>query len=355
MNSPVLHFSFRTELQSPAKHMSAECTSSSGIVTEGVNACNPPESPHVADGSHKILVVEDNAATRLLMQRILSKAGYEVTCTADGQEAIEAFSKTFFPVMITDWLMPGMDGLELCRHIRRQELPGYVFVIMITSKDAQGDIIAGVNAGADEYLTKPFNRAELLARLTTAKRIHALESSLKQKTEEVRRLSITDPLTGAYNRVYLGEVLPSEVKRSHRYRRPLSVILCDIDHFKTINDTHGHRAGDAVLREFVCCLRGTIRDGADWVARYGGEEFVVVLPETPLSSALVVAERLRSAVAALSVPAGQKRLSLTASFGVASLRETDRHHSAAAEHLIETADRHMYEAKRQGRNRVVAL
>jgi diguanylate cyclase (GGDEF)-like protein len=320
---------------------------------DGPAVC-PTERTGGPAAADRILVVEDHAATRMLLERILSKAGYEVTCAADGEEALEEFGKTFFPVVITDWMMPGMSGIDLCRHMRKQELPGYVFIIILTAKDAQADIVEGVRAGADEYLTKPFSRAELLARLTTAKRIHALESSLKQKTEEVRRLSITDPLTGAYNRVYLGELLPSEVKRSLRYRHPLSVILCDIDHFKAINDSHGHRAGDAVLREFVACIRNSVRDGVDWVARYGGEEFVVVLPETPLPSALIVAERLRTAVWALSVAVGEKRLSVTASFGVAALGDAELPHAEAAELLIESADRCMYEAKRLGRDRVVS-
>lgn len=300
-----------------------------------------------------ILIVDDDSISRRLLERILINRGYKVTAAKDGDEALRILDKEFFPMILTDWIMPRIDGLELCRQVRRRPLPGYVFLILITAKDAKEDIIAGLEAGADDYLTKPFNQAELTARLNTGRRIINLERSLRKANQEIRILSITDPLTGCFNRLYLNEFLPQELKRAKRYIHPLSMILCDIDHFKSVNDTFGHQAGDVVLREFVKTINELIRDRVDWVARFGGEEFLVILPETPHGGAVQLAERIREHVAAKTFLAEAQSMAITASFGLTSYDPLDGE-AVSPELLIARADACLYKAKREGRNRTVA-
>ena len=300
-----------------------------------------------------MLLAEDDPVARLMTARLLKKAGYEVVAVADGAAALEALRARFFPVLLTDWEMPVLDGLGVLSAVRSGEWPGYVFTILLTGRDSRESVLAGLEAGADDYLTKPVDEAELLARMKTGWRIAELERSLRAAQHEALRLSLTDALTGTSNRRELIERLPSEVERARRYRHPLSVVMCDIDHFKKVNDTHGHPAGDAVLRAFAALLRGAVRNGVDWVARYGGEEFVIVLPETDLTGACRVAEKLRSAAAALVVAHGQAQISLTASFGVASLGK-EWPEEGIPDALLAQADVCLYQSKQGGRDRVTA-
>lgn len=302
--------------------------------------------------SFPILIAEDNPVDRKLLEKMLIKAGYEVVSAENGREALMILKKDFFPLVITDWIMPEMNGLELCRAIRSHHFPGYIFVVFVTVKDAEDDIIAGQEAGADDYLTKPFNRAELIARLKAGIRILELERSLKKVNETIKILSITDPLTGAYNRAYLRERLPQEIARAKRYRHPLSLIMCDIDLFKKINDSYGHQAGDNILTGFVDSLRGSIRNGIDWVARYGGEEFLIVLPETNIQGACQAAERLRTLVSESVFAIKGNKITITASFGVSSFDPFGQNEKISFESLISRADKYLYQAKREGRNRV---
>ncbi len=299
-----------------------------------------------------ILIVEDNPVSRKHLEMSLTKAGEKVISAKNGREALENFEKDFFPIVITDWIMPEKNGLELCRAIRNHTLQGYVFIVLLTANDSKRDIIAGLEAGADDYLTKPFNNAELMARLNTGKRILRLERSLKKANEEIRKLSITDPLTGIYNRVYLTDRLPQEIKRARRYGHPLSLIMCDIDHFKRINDSYGHHAGDITLKAFVGYLKQSIRGNVDWVARYGGEEFLIVLPETGLECACRAAERIRHSVSEMAVNIEGKEISITASFGLSSFNPSEYNEKISPESMIEEADKFMYQAKRKGRNGV---
>jgi two-component system cell cycle response regulator len=298
-----------------------------------------------------VLVAEDNPVSRKLLEKSLQKAGYEVVAVEDGRAALDYLKKRFCPIVLTDWMMPEMDGPDLCRAIRKSEFEGYVFLILLTAKDSKNDIIEGLEAGADDYLTKPFNPAELMARLNTGKRIVNLERSLRKANEEIRQLSITDSLTGAYNRGYLNDHLPQELKRAMRYGRSLSLILCDIDHFKRVNDTHGHQAGDLVLKVFARSLMGSIRKDLDWIARYGGEEFLIVLPETDLSGASLVGERIRKTVEKTQVDFQGVSISVTASFGLASLQSLTEN-GDPCDLLIKQADDMLYLAKSEGRNRV---
>lgn len=304
------------------------------------------------EDSYPILIVEDNPVSRKLLEKTLKKGGYEVMSASTGEEALKKLKKKFFPIIITDWIMPGMDGVELCRRIRTMDLPGYVFIILLTAKDTKEDIIEGLEAGADDYLTKPLNFPELKARLKSGFRILELEKSLKKANEEIRLLSITDPLTGCYNRYFLMERLQHEIMRAKRYQHELAVVMCDIDHFKKVNDLYGHQVGDLVLKSFSKTISSAIRKDVDWVARYGGEEFLVVLPETDWQGAMAVAERLRSLVAEVKTPTDHGDIKITASFGVAGFGRSVPNECVSLEQLINAADAYMYLAKREGRNRV---
>ncbi len=303
-------------------------------------------------GSYPILLVEDNPISRKMLEKILINEGFKVTSVENGKEALALFREHFFPIVLTDWLMSEMDGSELCKAIRNEKQEGYVYIVLLTAKDSKDDIISGLESGADDYLTKPANRAELLARLKNGLRILDLEKSLKSANEEIRILSITDPLTGIYNRGYLNERLPQEIKRSLRYKRPLSLILCDIDHFKSVNDKFGHVAGDTILKGFVGCISASIRDQIDWSARYGGEEFLVVLPETDFLGARHLAERLRAVVSEKRHSIGDKEVRITASFGVSGFSPDTLKKNLLVDDMLNHVDKYLYKAKNGGRNRV---
>jgi len=300
-----------------------------------------------------ILVVDDDLVTRTVIQKYLNKAGFDVTLAGNGAEALRALDDRFFPIVLSDWIMPELTGLQLCETIRKKKTDGYVFIILVTSRDAKTDIVSGLEAGADDYLTKPIHPAELVARINTGIRILRLEKSLKQANDEIRLLSITDTLTGCYNRVYLGERFPQEIDRAARYNHPLSVVLADMDHFKKVNDTYGHQIGDKVLKTFSTCLLEQIRGQVDWAVRYGGEEFLIVLPETNCEGAIVFAERMRHATENLSIRNTENQIRITASFGGACADFGHRKFSAMSlETLINHADDLLYRSKRDGRNRV---
>ncbi|BBO87933.1 diguanylate cyclase [Desulfosarcina ovata] len=302
--------------------------------------------------SYKILVADDDPISRRLFQNLLAKAGFMVTAAADGHEALELFRRHFFPIVLTDWQMPRIEGPELCRAIRRESPGRYVYMIMMTSKGGKEDIISGLNAGADDYLTKPAHHAELMARIKTGIRVLQLEKSLRDAVDEIQVMSVTDPLTGIYNRGYINQRLPEEIRRSVRYRHDFTLLMCDIDHFKTVNDTYGHLSGDAVLQAFARCLSAAVRQQVDWVGRYGGEEFLVVLPETDFDGAMTLAERLRQSVESLVVQTGGHTIRITASFGVTGLSSATPPQAASAESLLQTVDQLLYQAKNQGRNRI---
>ncbi len=312
-----------------------------------------PAEPKETATEWRVLLVDDEPTQRLITARLLKRAGFVVETAQNGKEALARLTTAPpFQLLVTDWEMPEMDGVALCKAVRSAGLDGYVYTILLTSRDAIEHLVAGLQAGADDYLTKPVLEPELLARLNTGKRIVDLERNLRVANEENRRLSITDPLTGAFNRRHLMEKLPHELERSTRYGHPLSLLMCDVDHFKKINDTYGHQAGDEVLKAVVTTLRQKIRN-TDWVARYGGEEFMIVLPETPVTNAVKVAETLRDHLAKLLIPFNERLLNMTASFGVTGW-DAGVPGNASLDELIATCDACVYESKARGRNRVTS-
>jgi two-component system, cell cycle response regulator len=307
------------------------------------------------DRSAAILLAEDDPVTRMLMTRFLKKAGYEVDAVADGTDALEHMTQRYYPFLVTDWEMPEMDGIELCKAVRNLQLDGYVYALLLTARNAKEHIIAGLEAGADDYLVKPVHEPELIARLNTGRRILALEHSLRAANERNRILSVTDPLTGAFNRRYMMEQLPRELERCRRYGNPLSVIMCDVDHFKQVNDVKGHSAGDDVLQQFVARMQRSIRATSDWVARLGGEEFLIVLPETGFQGAMFVAEKIRAIMTSVPFVTREGDVVATSSFGVASTELHGPDLAMKSETLIRAADQCLYTSKQSGRNRATGV
>ena len=312
----------------------------------------------VPNKSFSILIADDDIITQKMIQKMFTRKGYPVVSVNDGLEAWELLKNRYFPIVITDWHMPKMNGIELCKKIRETNFPGYVFTILLTSRDSKADIIEGLEAGADDYLTKPLDYHELTARLKAAERILSLErslhesnDSLKKALEEIKVLSITDSLTGAFNRRYMLEYMEVELKRSKRYDHSFAFIMCDLDHFKSINDTYGHATGDKVLIDFVKSLKEVIRDDLDLVFRYGGEEFAVVLPVTSISEAKILAERLRFHIEQRKIKIKEKTIKITASFGVYGY-EPGMSNDLTIKFIINAADKFMYRAKTNGRNRI---
>lgn len=301
-----------------------------------------------------ILIADDDPVSCSLLELYLDKEGYSCVSAKNGREALDLYNAQPFSIVITDWLMPELDGTALCRAIRSRESDHYTFIILLTSQSSPESLVEGLEAGADDYVVKPVNPAELRVRLKGARRVLDLESSLQQSLAEIRELSIRDPLTGAFNRGYIEQQLASEIQRANRYTHPLSLILCDLDHFKQVNDTHGHQAGDEVLRHCVRNISVAIRHNIDWVARYGGEEFVVSLPETDAAGCAVVAERMRKQIMLNPCEIDGSPLKITASFGTVTLLPDQRGSRTSVADLIQRADICLYQAKQSGRNRVAA-
>jgi two-component system, cell cycle response regulator len=304
----------------------------------------------VSSESPRLLLAEDDPLQTKILAHMLSRAGYAVDTALSGEEALTKVLAGAYQILVTDWDMPGMDGATLCHRIRQAQLPGYLYILMLTAHSSVSDIVAGLEAGADDYLRKPADDAELLARLKAGRRIVDLERSLSAANARAERLSVTDALLDCSNRRYLNEQLPREIERSQRYDSPLAIILADLDHFKKINDSHGHAAGDEVLVEFVRRARSTLRQASDWIARYGGEEFAIVLPNTDGPGALAAAEKIRELCATTPFHTGGGPLHVTASFGIADLRRAGDV-KEAMRNLLHAADSALYLSKDYGRNR----
>ena len=300
----------------------------------------------------RILVADDSIVSRHVLDATLRKWGYEVVMACDGEEAWQILQREDAPrLVILDWMMPGMTGLEVCRLVRARAPEPYIYILLLTSKSHREDLIEGMEAGADDYITKPFDQHELKVRLRAGTRLVELQAELFAAREALREQATKDWLTKLWNRSSILDILTRELARSERDVCPVSVALLDLDHFKNINDTQGHYAGDIVLRETAVRMMESVRQ-YDSLGRYGGEEFLIVLPGCDLSGALSQADRLCGRIAATPIPIGASECRITTSIGITTGLPGQH---ATAEALIRRADEALYQAKRKGRNRVESL
>lgn len=305
-----------------------------------------------------ILVVEDDLVTRRLLKKTIEGWGHEVLTAESGEEAWDILMHNQLKFVIADWIMPGIDGIALCRKIR-SEIPGYIYFILLTGKDRKEDMIDGLNAGADDYVTKPFDRNELKVRVKAGERILNLEKELNEKNEKLSRLNARleelarlDHLMGIGNRRSFYETIEKVHFRACRYAHGYGLIMCDIDYFKSYNDTYGHLQGDTVLRTVADSLQKSTRR-SDEIFRFGGEEIVVVLPEQTLEETVGVAEKIKKGIESLGIEhRGSSAGILTISCGVAAFDMSKRNNKW--EDILELADKALYSAKSKGRNQVCA-
>jgi diguanylate cyclase (GGDEF)-like protein len=291
----------------------------------------------------KVCIADDDKFNRVALKKMLSNWGFDVVTAGNGAEAWEIMQDDESPrLVILDWVMPEIDGVEVCRRIRQkfQSDNDYRFIILLTAQGSKADIVEGLTAGADDYVTKPFDPHELQMRIRAGKRIIELQ-------EKLRFNAMHDPLTGILNRGAVLERLHCELARSRRENQPMTLALLDLDHFKVVNDTYGHLAGDEVLRETTRRIKSIVRD-YDILGRYGGEEFLIVIPGADRQSALSVYERIREGIGSPPMNTSAAPLVVTVSMGVAEYDGT-----MSDEELIQLADDALYRAKDLGRNRVV--
>ena len=295
----------------------------------------------------KILIADDDVTSRLVLAGVLKKHGHEVVVTVDGAEAWDALQRPDAPrLAILDWVMPGLSGVDVCRRARTIESDQPPYIILLTSRGQKTDIVTGLEAGADDYLAKPFDPGELLARVDVGRRLIELQARLIEARDALSHEAMHDPLTGVLNRRAFGSVLSRELSRKRRNNNVLAVGICDIDHFKQINDTYLHQTGDEVLCGLVRIMQGNLR-GHDVLGRRGGDEFVVLTEHAREDGAAILYERLRVAIADNPIQTGAGIMPITTSFGVKIWADGE-----TEEELLAAADAALYQAKSGGRNRV---
>lgn len=288
----------------------------------------------------KILIADDDPVSLLYLQNALKEGGHEVITVADGKNAYDMLKRPGAPMLaVIDWMMPEMDGIDVCRMLRETVRDRYIYLIILTSRKETQFAVEAINAGADDFIGKPYSVEELQARLRTGQRISELEQELRTKATH-------DSLTGLYNRGAIIDILQKAMARRERNVHPISIIFADLDHFKQTNDNYGHQAGDAVLREVARRATHVLRP-YDSFGRYGGEELLIVLPECGANGALAVAERVRSAIADQPVTTSFGAIPASLSLGVAV---ADGETSLHFDELIQLADSALYQAKDNGRN-----
>jgi|HubBroStandDraft_6_1064221.scaffolds.fasta_scaffold37445_3 diguanylate cyclase (GGDEF)-like protein len=309
----------------------------------------PPE--HEAEAARcdcKVLIADDSRVYRKLVEHSLADEGYALLFAETGREAMALFSEHQPSIVITDWMMPDLSGIELCEHIRKQSRQPYTYLIILTGNTEKDNLVAGLAAGADDYLTKPFHRGELLARVGVGRRIIELHRELEAKNLLLEELALTDPLTGLPNRRAIDDWANRQLSGAQRYGFSFLVVLADLDHFKAVNDTYGHEAGDSVLRKFSEILKANSRR-SDMCGRIGGEEFLLILTHTTQENAKGVIERIRRQLETTKFDFGGGSLTVTASFGLAGFEGAQ---PADFNRLVIQADAALYSAKRTGRNRM---
>ena len=295
----------------------------------------------------QIMVAEDDPLSRRMLEAFLSKRDFEVITATNGTDALAILEKENAPrLALLDWMMPGLEGVQVCRQIRERNTQSYTYIILLTAKTQKKDLLQGLESGADDYLTKPFDPQELHARVRVGQRILDLEDSLIAAREELRFRAAHDALTGVANRGAIMETLQREHARQVRIGGFFGIIMLDLDHFKRINDTYGHPCGDTVLQEAAKRMSSSVR-AYDTVGRYGGEEFLVVVPAADGPSMLALAERIRKRIESEPIDSQEGMIKVTASLGVAVSTAADR---LPLETLLQLADEALYRAKGRGRN-----
>jgi diguanylate cyclase (GGDEF)-like protein len=296
----------------------------------------------------QILIAEDDPVSRRLLEANLTRWGYEVVATDNGAAAWQVLQGEDPPrLVILDWMMPELDGLMLCQQVRQHIQEPYIYIVFLTAKHQKEALITGLEAGADDYLTKPFDPYELRARLQVGRRILDLQADLIAAREALRIQATKDPLTGIWNRTAILEILERELTRARREGASVAVLIADLDHFKSINDTYGHLAGDTMLRVVTQRMCSAIRS-YDSVGRYGGEEFLIILPGCDTFGAMTVAERIRLQVSTETIKIEKEDIAVTLSLGVSASDAIPERDAIA---LIRAADAALYRAKNDGRNR----
>ena len=298
----------------------------------------------------RILVVDDSHDNVEIIATQLRFRGYEVEEAGRGHQALERVHASPPDLILLDVMLPDLDGYEISRRIKTDSALPFIPIILVTARDSTQDKVAGLDAGADDYLTKPINFPELEARVRSMLRIKRLQDELEEKNRELAQLSISDGLTGLFNHRHMQQLLEEEFERANRSGGPLAVAMLDLDRFKSVNDTYGHQVGDRVLQDMAEILRETARE-IDRIGRYGGEEFIVILPETGIDDAAVFAERVREEVENFEFAQGMREpLSMTVSAGVAEYPDP---RVADPQELVKHADQALYAAKGAGRNRII--
>jgi diguanylate cyclase (GGDEF)-like protein len=304
----------------------------------------------MTDGSRvPVLVVDDSPVQRLILKNCLLDRGFQPIVVEDGEKALAVLQTPDAPrLMILDWGLPGMSGIEVCQSIRGSKAERYIYILMLTSKSDAAHVVTGLESGADDFVRKPFDPAELGARLATGCRILQLEEQLVTARDELHRVAMYDSLTGLLNRGAILDYLRREIARASRVQTTVGLMILDLDHFKGVNDTFGHLAGDQALKRVGNLLQSNFRS-YDAAGRFGGEEFLVVLPNCGYTALTLRAEMVRLSMASLQLEFDGRPCSLTASIGVATLNPNL---GESLESLLQRADSALYEAKRYGRNRV---
>jgi two-component system cell cycle response regulator len=296
----------------------------------------------------KILIADDDPVSRQLLRGLVSKWGFEVVFAEDGNAAWNCLKSPEAPRMaLLDWMMPGRNGVDVCRDMRKLHAEPYTYILLLTAKDAKESVVEGLESGADDYLTKPFHPQELRARIRVGMRLLELEDNLVQAREAMRFKATHDALTGVWNRGAILETLDREISRARREGSSLGILIADLDHFKTVNDTYGHHAGDCVLREVSKRMQSDVRP-YDAVGRYGGEEFLVLLPGCKTLETHDKGERLRTTIAQLPIETESGMLSVTMSIGAIASADWP---TESANQILQMADSALYRAKGEGRNR----